>query len=158
MTGPRNSLESLSRLTAIWLVILGLWFSLSFIGGMDFLITPWQIKHGVWFWISFSLLVQVFAAALVCWNKLSWSPFFVLSLTGTWLVIQYSAHWSGFINPPDSAAIEKYYDHFETWYLIPRISDRIVPDGYHTILTVLLLICFILGIRALILRLRSWKK
>jgi len=148
--------EKVAQTTAIWLLMLGGWFLLCFIGGIDYLVTPWRIEHGVWFWVSLGLLLHVFAASLVCWYKLRWSHYFVLTLTGSWLVVQFLSHWIRFIRPPeDASAIERYYAHFQTWYLIPQISDRIVPDGYHTILAALLLVCFFQGIRALLISMRS---
>ena len=151
--------EKLAKICSVWMIILGAWFMLAFIGGIDYLVAPWRINHGTWFWISISLLVNVFAAALVCWRKLNWSHYFVLSVTGSWLIVQFFGHWVNMIWPPESkSVIESYYSHYKTWYLIPRMSDRIVPDGYHVILSVLICICFYQGIKGLLISIAGRKQ
>ena len=125
---------------------------LTFISGIEFLVKTWSIDHGLWFWIAISLVVQITFAMWACWKKFKWSHLTVFPFTGAWLLMQFFAHWLNFIRPPkDKYIIESYYNYFNTWYLIPAMKDRTVPDGYHIILSFLLLVCFLHGIYAFLL-------
>lgn len=143
-----NSYNKRAKKISILLLILFCWFLLSFLNGVENLVTPWRIKHGFWFWASLSLILQILVASFVCWRGIKWSHYFVLGLTGSWLSIQFIAHWQKFLFPSDDlSSIIKYYDHYDTWFLIPKQIDRIVPDGYHIILSILLLIIFTYNLR-----------
>jgi hypothetical protein len=64
-----------------------------------------------------------------------------LPLLGLWSILQWQAHWGMALRPPDPDRIERYNAFFRgTWRILPESSLRIVPDAYHMVLGLLLLL------------------
>jgi hypothetical protein len=131
--------------------LVSVWFALAFVG-IDGLINPWQLHHGAWFWIAASLEVSAVMLVALYMKSVFWAKFMGLSVSLGWLTVQFFGHWQYFFTKPSGEYLEKYYGTFDTWYLIGPLADRIIPDGYHLILHVLLLFCLMHSLASIIFR------
>lgn len=136
------------------LLLLTAWFGLSFLG-VPGLVTPWTVAYGVWFYVAIALAIGLVVGAWALWRGWDWGEWQLLSLLGVWVYVQYVGHWQRFFVPPSPQIVQRYYDAFETWYLIPKQSDRVVPDGYHTVMHLLMIVLVIMLVLRVIRRLRS---
>ncbi len=136
------------------LLFLTVWYGLSFIG-VPGLVSPWNSSYGIWLYVALALAVGLIVGTYALWRGWDWSEWQLLSVLGAWVYVQYVAHWRRFFTPPSPEIVQRYYEAFPTWYLIPRQSDRVVPDGYHVIMHLLMIILVVMLVLRVIRRLSS---
>ncbi len=62
---------------------------------------------------------------------------------GLWGFLQWNAHWKFLFLKIKSQKIHSYYNHFKgTLRIIPELENQIIPDLYHIVLHLLILIMF----------------
>ena len=135
------------------LVSLTLWYGLSFLG-VPGLVGSWRITDGLWFYLAAALAVGLVVGIYALLRSEDWGDWLLMFLLGGWIYIQYLSHWRRFFIPPSLERVQQYYSSFPYWYLIPKLSTRVVPDGYHAILHVLILTLFIVVLVRVIRQLR----
>ena len=70
---------------------------------------------------------------------------FVLSVLVVWLVVQYFCHWHFTIFGATPEKIRGYNQCFEgSLCIVPRRADRLIPDFYHIVLHVLIVLNLVL--------------
>ncbi len=136
------------------LLVLTVWFGLTFMG-VPGLVSPWHVSDGIWFYLAVALAIGLVIGAYALWRGWDWGEWQLLSVLGVWVYIQYVGHWQRFFTPPSPQGVQRYYDAFPNWYLIPKQNDRVVPDGYHTVMHLLMVVLVIMLVLRIIKRLRS---
>ena len=94
------------------------------------------------------LLELTLILILVTWF-LRWkiTAFLRLILLIVWGYLQFISHWYGFIFEVSNSQLHRYYALFAgTYRFFPESSTRIIPDAYHMILGLLILINLVLRI------------
>jgi hypothetical protein len=128
--------------TLALLLALTLWYSLTFIG-VSGLVSPWHVSDGVWFYLAAALGIGLLVGAYALWKRYSWGDWQLLFLLAMWLSLQFQSHWRPFFFPPSAEQVQGYYANFPFWYLLPKSEVRVVPDGYHTIMHLLMMLLFV---------------
>lgn len=131
----------LKKILNIFLILLFLWFVLDIIGISGFVDTLGIFSlDGLWlFLLTIFLILYKFKESIGKWIL---SIFLVL-----WFVLQYNSHWRYFLF--GAGATEKGIKNYNmvfgnTHHIIPMSDMRIIPDTYHIILVILIMICSIL--------------
>lgn len=137
----------------ISLAALTAWYTLSFIG-IPGVIESWFVEDTLWVLIAISIWLPLVVGLWSYIKGHTYTDFMIAGVTALWAFMAYQGHWQWFFTKPSSEKLASYYAFFDTWYLLPKPSDRIVPDGYHTILHALILLTLILVIMRLVARLR----
>ena len=94
---------------------------------------------------EFGMLV-VYAASILLRAVLPQvGNWFVLSVLVVWLVVQYFCHWHFMIFGATPEKIRGYNQCFEgSLCIVPRRADRLIPDFYHIVLHVLIVLNLVL--------------
>lgn len=94
---------------------------------------------------EFGMLV-VYAASILLRAVLPQvGNWFVLSVLAFWLVVQYFCHWHFTIFGATPEKIRGYNQCFEgSLCIVPRRADRLIPDFYHIVLHVLIVLNLVL--------------
>lgn len=118
--------------------LLLIWFTFDMfgfsIGNFVLVEAAWNSIDGIW-WLIFVLLIILYV-------KKKWlSPLIIFLLM--WLFIQYMSHWHYTIFGASPEKIKSYNQFFEkTYHLIPASQTQVIPDFYHIILHLLILLNF----------------
>jgi len=84
------------------------------------------------------LLLMVLIAYLIKWK---YSDFLYLIILTLWGYLQYQGNWRYLFLRPSNEVLNSYYDHFQgTLRIFPESDKWIVPDAYHIILGLLILV------------------
>ena len=127
----------LSNVTLAALAALTGWFALDFVGVPNVVdIEPVFSLAGV----MLAVLAIVGAAGLA---RVRWVAAIYLLALLIWAALQIETHWSTyFLFDASARKLEWYQEVFGPphWRFLPVVADRTTPDGYHTILAVLILL------------------
>ncbi len=117
------------------------WFALDLIG------IPGLVTRDDWFGLPGLLGVALLVVLIGYWRHWKFVPYFALIVLGVWSYFQYTAHWQGFIFGASADQLKRYYALFAGMYrFFPESGTRIIPDAYHTILGLLLVINLVFGV------------
>ena len=137
-------------------ITTALWFGLAFVG-VDGLVTPWLPEHGVWYWISAALWLHLPALYVLDLFRVRWVKWMTISLGLTWGTVQYINHLHGLFFPGSPEAVARYYEHYQTLFLVGPFENRIVPDLYHIFLDMMILTLTWIGWKRVAIE-RKYKK
>lgn len=134
---------SVSIIAYIFEVVLLIWFFgciVTYRLGNVLLVEGMGIKSA-----EFGMLV-VYAASILLRAVLPQvGNWFVLSVLAFWLVVQYFCHWHFTIFGATPEKIRGYNRCFEgSLCIVPRQEDRLIPDFYHIVLHVLIVLNLVL--------------
>lgn len=146
-----DTLRILRRLNAFLLAVLALWAGMAFCG-IRGLVPACGAADGAYFVAALGFQVVLFAGLWLTLNDHRGAEILVAAGAAAGLAVQLAVHWRPMLFPPSRAGIAAYYDRFDTWRILPRQADRIVPDGYHTVL--ILMLAAVLAVSLARLRLR----
>ena len=94
---------------------------------------------------EFGMLVVYAASILLRVVLPQVGNWFVLAVLVFWLVIQYFCHWHFTIFGATPEKIQGYNQCFEgSLCIVPRRADRLIPDFYHIVLHVLIVLNLVL--------------
>ncbi|MDZ7777197.1 MAG: hypothetical protein U5L09_17060 [Bacteroidales bacterium] len=128
----RNNKSSL-----FFFIILLIWYSLIFFD-IPRLTTEGNASVFSLLGLLEFLLLIVLVAYLKNWK---YTDYLNLSILLLWAVLQYQGNWKYFLFPPSTDVLESYYEHFQgTLRILAESETRIIPDAYHIILGLLLLL------------------
>ena len=134
---------SVSIIAYIFEIVLLIWFFgciVTYRLGNVLLVEGMGIKSA-----EFVMLV-VYAASILLRAVLPQvGNWFVLSVLVVWLVVQYFCHWHFTIFGATPEKIRGYNQCFEgSLCIVPRRADRLIPDFYHIVLHVLIVLNLVL--------------
>ena len=134
---------SVSIIAYIFEIVLLIWFFVFFLTyrlGNVLLVEGMGIKSA-----AFGMRV-VYAASILLRAVLPQvGNWFVLSVLVVWLVVQYFCHWHFTIFGATPEKIRGYNQCFEgSLCIVPRRADRLIPDFYHIVLHVLIVLNLVL--------------
>lgn len=94
---------------------------------------------------EFGMLVVYTASILLRVVLPQVGNWFVLAVLVVWLVVQYFCHWHFTIFGATPEKIQGYNQCFEgSLCIVPRRADRLIPDFYHIVLHVLIVLNLVL--------------
>jgi hypothetical protein len=128
--------------TIVAALLLTIWFALDFVGvGKLVDREPILSLAGIMLALMGAFLVSGF-------RRLPWvAPVYALALA-IWGALQVQTHWSTYFAPASEAKLRWYGRVFgDHWRLLPELPTRTVPDAYHTILAVLIVVNLALALR-----------
>ena len=139
----RFNIMKLRKLHLVSLSLLAIWFVLVF-----FDVYPLTLDGTISLISPYGLLLLFLVISLVGISfKWAMANVFTFFYTGYWLYLQWGAHWKMVILGASEDRVAYYNDFFHgTMRLFSESSVQIVPDLYHTVLGVLILITFVLTI------------
>ena len=95
--------------------------------------------------VEFGMLVVYAASILLRVALPQVGNWFVLAVLVVWLVVQYFCHWHFTIFGATPEKIRGYNQCFEgSLCIVPRRADRLIPDFYHIVLHVLIVLNLVL--------------
>lgn len=125
-------------------ILLFLWYSMIFFE-IPLLTTSGHAKLISVYGLLELLLIILLVGLILHWKYIH---YFVLIILGLWGYLQFNSNWKYLFVEPSKEKIQSYYQHFDnTLRFFPKSDTTIIPDAYHIILGVLLLINFVLIIR-----------
>lgn len=134
---------SVSIIAYIFEVVLLIWFFgciVTYRLGNVLLVEGMGIKSA-----EFGMLVVYVASILLRVVLPQVGNWFVLSVLVVWLVVQYFCHWNFTIFGATPEKIRGYNRCFEgSLCIVPRREDRLIPDFYHIVLHVLIVLNLVL--------------
>jgi len=118
--------------------LLFFWFTLDMtgatIGEIILVEAAWNTIDGVW-WLIF------LALSLLFFYKDKVGRYLLLVFVSLWAIIQFSSHWSYTIFGVSKEKLVSYNEFFkETYHIIPASDEILIPDFYHIILHILILL------------------
>jgi len=142
----------LQKVSLLFFIALFIWYSLVFFN------IPKLLIAGSINLFSLSSLLELFLVIILLGYFLKWkySDFFALFILFLWGYLQYAAHWRHLLFKPSKEVLNHYYQFFHgTLRFFPQSDVRIVPDAYHTVLGLLILLNLIMVIYKIILFLKN---
>ena len=134
---------SVSIIAYIFEVVLLIWFFgciVTYRMGNVLLVEGMGIKSA-----EFGMLVVYIASILLRVVLPQVGNWFVLAVLVFWLVVQYFCHWHFTIFGATPEKIRGYNRCFEgSLCIVPRREDRLIPDFYHIVLHVLIVLNLVL--------------
>lgn len=136
-------------ITNLFYVLLFLWYSIIFFD------IPLLTTDGHASLISIYGLLELLLAIILVGFLLQWKNihYFGLLILLLWGYLQFNGNWKYLFIESSEEKIQSYYQHFDnTLRFFPESDTLIIPDAYHIILGVLLLINIVLVIRKIIMK------
>ena len=133
----------LSTLSLLCLGLLTSWFGLDFVG------LPNVVEREPVISLAGVMLGLLAAFALAGVFMVRYvAPIYATALM-VWTGLQVETHWSTYLLIDASARkLAWYNDEFGAhWRVLPEIAGRTTPDGYHTVLAVLIVLSFLVAVR-----------
>ena len=134
---------SVSIIAYIFEIVLLIWFFWCIVTyrlGNVLLVEGMGIKSA-----EFGMLVVYAASILLRVVLPQVGNWFVLSVLVVWLVVQYFCHWHFTIFGATPEKIRGYNQCFEgSLCIVPRRADRLIPDFYHIVLHILIVLNLVL--------------
>ena len=134
---------SVSIIAYIFEVVLLIWFFgciVTYRLGNVLLVEGMGIKSA-----EFGMLVVYAASILLRVALPQVGNWFVLAVLVVWLVVQYFCHWHFTIVGATPEKMRGYNQCFEgSLCIVPRRADRLIPDFYHIVLHVLIVLNLVL--------------
>ena len=130
-------------------ILLFFWYSLIFFD------IPLLTTEGHASLISIYGLLELVLAIILIGFLLHWTimNYFGLLMLVLWGYLQFNGNWKYLFIETSEEKIQSYYEHFDnTLRFFPESEKIIIPDAYHIILGVLLLINTVLVIRKIIMK------
>jgi hypothetical protein len=146
-------MKRLEKISLIAFISLLLWFSLDLIGVPGFVTRDNLFSlSGVWE----AILLIILVASIRKWK---YSDFLALLIVAIWGYLQYDSHWRAFLFGESERWLEGYYRFFEGMYrFFPISQTRAIPDAYHTILGLLIVVNFVLLTIKILIFIKGSKK
>lgn len=118
--------------------LLFLWFTFDMtgikIGKITLVETAWNSIDGIW-WLIFLVLSILFI------YKVEIGKYLLLIFISLWATIQFYSHWYYTIFGVSNEKLSSYNEFFkDTYHLIPASDQILIPDFYHIILHLLILV------------------
>lgn len=115
------------------------WFTLLFIGINGFCGRITFKEGDDWQYVLLELLLTIYFIGNL--THLHYVTPIMAVVFLLWDILQFRAHWLPFIVGASDSRLERYYEAFgQNVYLLPRSRRRIVPDAYHTVQHVLMVL------------------
>ena len=133
----------------LFYTLLFLWYSLIFFE------IPLLTTDGQAGLISIYGLLELFLVIILVGSLLRWEyiHYFALIVFGFWGYLQFNSNWKYLFIDSSEEKIQSYYQYFDnTLRIFPESETTIIPDAYHMILGVLILINIILVTRKIIIK------
>ncbi len=131
-------------LTIVFQAFLLLWFlgcTVSYRVGRFTLVDGVGVKSA-----EFIMLI-VYALALILFHAFSWGRWVLLSVLLIWLIVQFFCHWRYTVFGASPNKLAGYNECFRgTLRIFPISETRLVPDLYHIVLHLLIVINIVLCI------------
>lgn len=87
------------------------------------------------------VMLIVYALALVLFHAFSWGRWALLGVLILWLTVQFFCHWRYTIFGASRKKLEGYNECFRgTLRIFPESETRLVPDLYHIVLHILIVV------------------
>lgn len=140
-----TKLREMKKKCLFIIFLLFIWFSLDMTGASVANITlvepAWNQVDGVW-WLIFLILLILFIF------KEKFGKYLLLVFILMWTIIQFNCHWYHTIFGTSEEKINSYNQYFKnTLHIIPSSGKIVIPDFYHIVLHLLILISLINLIR-----------
>lgn len=128
----------MKKICIVSLSILLIWFSMDMtgfsIGDIIFVEAAWNRIDGVW-WLIFLVLYFFFYVK----DKLG--KYILTVFLFLWTVIQFFSHWYYILFGASDKKIISYNQFFkDTYHIIASSDTMIIPDFYHLVLHILILV------------------
>lgn len=137
---PKGDVVIVKKLENIGLIlfaVLFFWFSLVFIGVPRLLIDGHEPLFSLSGLLELGLII-IWVGYLFKWKYTDFLNLFILII---WGYMQYDSHWRYMLFKAPKEIIDSYYQHFYgTLRFFAESETRVVPDAYHIILGVLIVI------------------
>jgi hypothetical protein len=93
------------------------------------------------------LMLLIFAGSILSYLLFPWiGRFLVLAALLFWLIVQFFCHWYYTLFGASDKKVKGYNECFKnTIHLFPQRDDKIIPDLYHIVLHLLILVNIILS-------------
>ncbi len=148
-------MTKIQKISLSFYIILFLWFSLVFIE------IPKLLIEGDIGFINLSGLLELFLVIILVGYFLKWkyTDFLNLFVLSVWGYMQYISHWKYMCFKPSQEIIERYYQFFDgTLRIFAESNVRIIPDLYHMILGLLILINLVIVIFKIIVFFKNFRQ
>lgn len=133
----------LSTLSIAGLAVLTAWFALDFVG------VPGVVQREPVLSLAGVMLglLGLFAVLGIARVRFA-APFYAVALA-VWAALQIETHWATYLFIDASARKLAWYDAVfgDHWRFLPEIAGRTTPDGYHTVLALLIVANLALALR-----------
>lgn len=127
-------------LTLIPLLLLTVWYSIIFWDPVSLTVGDPPELMSIYGLLMVLLIISI-AGKIISWKYTD--HFTALYLTA-WAILQWQAHWEAFFLGASSTKIDGYNSYFSETYRFSEASvDQLIPDLYHTVLGVLIVITLI---------------
>jgi hypothetical protein len=104
------------------------------IGEITLVEAAWNTIDGVW-WLIF------LALSILFFYKDKIGRYLLLVFVSLWAIIQFFNHWSYTIFGVSKEKLVSYNEFFkDTYHIIPASNEILIPDFYHIILHILILL------------------
>lgn len=128
----------MKKISIYTISLLFIWFSLDMtgfsIGDFTLVESAWNSIDGVWW-----LLFLTFSILFIIKEKIG--KYMLSIFIFLWAMIQFYSHWYYTIFGASEEKIISYNQFFkETYHIIPSSNSILIPDLYHIILHILILI------------------
>lgn len=126
-----------NNLTFFAFILLLIWYTLVFFD------IPRLTTDGRANLFSLLGLLELLLLIILLINLLKWkyADYVSLPILFLWGFLQYEGNWKNFFNTPTTEVLNSYYKHFHgTLRIFAESENRIVPDAYHIILGLLILL------------------
>jgi len=141
--------NKLLTVTNLIYILLFLWYSIIFFD------IPLLTTDGRASLISIYGLLELFLAIILVGFLLHWKNIHYVGLLilVLWGYLQFNGNWKYLFIETSKENIQSYYQHFDnTLRFFPKSDTIIIPDAYHIILGLLLLINIVLVIRKIFIK------
>lgn len=135
----------LSGLSLAVLAALAAWLAIDFVGwrGVVDAEPPMSLAG-----LALAVLAAVIVAGIA---RLSFAPIPAALLLLVWSALQIETHWWGYFGPVSERRLAWYASVFgDKWQLLPAKAGHTVPDGYHTVLALLLVLSLLFVLRDIV--------
>lgn len=131
-------------LTIVFQAFLLLWF----LGcTVSYRVGRFRLVDGVGVKSAEFIMLIVYALALILFHAFSWGRWVLLSVLLIWLTVQFFCHWRYTIFGASPKKLAGYNECFRgTLRFFPISETRLVPDLYHIVLHLLIVINIVLCI------------
>ena len=133
----------LSAVTLAALAALASWFALDFMG------VPGVVDREPVFSLAAVMLALLAAFALLGLGQVRFAaPVYAVALL-IWAALQVETHWSTYVLFDASARKLVWYQNVfgPHWRFLPEVAGRTTPDGYHSVLAMLIVVNLLLAVR-----------
>ena len=131
----------MKKICIVSIALLFIWFSMDMtgfsVGSVTLVEAAWNSIDGVW-WLIFLFLATLFII------KDTIGKYLLTLFIFLWLIIEYFSHWHYTLFGASDKKINAYNQFFsETYHIIPPSNTVVIPDFYHIVLHIFILLTLI---------------